>query len=202
VTNDTLKLTDQEVLQCAHAVLAEHLPLQADGYTCTTDDLLDVLLGVAANRGTMKPCALTWLGYPTPKRFAVISKTNCVWKTCPSWNDQLNGALLDEFRRGCGVKPAMWRLTSRPALLWQTAAGDWPVVRGQARDGTTRFYRVITAYVMLNHLRVTLVIRFVLPNEDIVQVLKDVLKRAKRLGIQIARLFWTKALPASRCRSI
>ena len=37
---------------------------------------------------------------------------------------------------------------------------------------------------MLNHVRVQLVVRFVLPDEDTVQVLQDVLKRAKRPGIQ------------------
>ena len=36
MANDTPKLTNREVLQRAHTLLAEHLPLQADGYTCTT----------------------------------------------------------------------------------------------------------------------------------------------------------------------
>ena len=64
MTNDTLKLTDQEVLQRAHTVLAEHLPLQADGHTCTTDDLLNVLLGVAANRGTIEAVCADLVGTP------------------------------------------------------------------------------------------------------------------------------------------
>ena len=64
VTNDTLKLTDQEVLRRACTVLAEHLPLQADGYTCTTDDLLDVLLGVAANCGTIEAVCADLVGTP------------------------------------------------------------------------------------------------------------------------------------------
>ena len=86
MTNDTLKLTDQEVLQRAHTVLAEHLPLQADGYTCTTDDLLDVLLGSRLTVAQLKLCVLIWSEHPTLKRFGAISKTNCGWKTCPSWN--------------------------------------------------------------------------------------------------------------------
>ena len=51
---------------------------------------------------------------------------------------------------------------------------------------------MITAYVMLNPLRVTLVVHFVLPDEDTIQVLKDVLQRAKRRGIQLERLFLGK----------
>ena len=48
--NDTLKLTDDQVLAHARDLLQEHLPLTADGSCCTTDDLLNVLLGIAVNR--------------------------------------------------------------------------------------------------------------------------------------------------------
>lgn len=65
--------------------------------------------------------------------------------------------------------------------------GLW--VRGQAKDGTTRFYRVATAYVMVKNLRVTLAVRFVLPGDDTVTLLDDLLKRLKTLGIRVARLF-------------
>src|SRR3712207_8206968 len=37
-------------------------------------------------------------------------------------------------------------------------------VRGEARAGTTRFYRIATAYVMLAGVRVTLAVQFVLPD--------------------------------------
>ena len=47
----TLTLSDQKVLDHAHELLKEHLPLEAKGYVCTTDDLYSVLLGVAAKRG-------------------------------------------------------------------------------------------------------------------------------------------------------
>jgi len=70
------------------------------------------------------------------------------------------------------------------------AEGLW--VRGRARDGTTRFYRIATAYVMHNGLRVTLALRFVLPGDSTVRVVDDLLKRLKRLGIRVACLFLDK----------
>lgn len=111
----------------------------------------------------------------------------------PDLERRLNAALSRE------IPPRVWRQArdvaidfhDRPYYGKQSQpTGLW--VRGQARHGTTRFYRVITAYVMLNHLRVTLLVRFVLPDEDTVPVLKHVLKRVKRLGIQIERLFLDK----------
>ena len=44
--------------------------------------------------------------------------------------------------------------------------GLW--VRGKAKNGTTRFYRVATAYVILTGLRVTLAVAFFLPGNDTV----------------------------------
>ena len=193
MTNDTPKLTDQEVLQRAHTLLAEHLPLQADGYTCTTDDLLNVLLGVAANRGTIEAVCADLVGTPDAETIRGYFKDQLRVEDLPELERQLNRALSDE------IPPRVWRQARDVAIDFHDrpyygkqpqVTGLW--VRGRARDGTTRFYRVITAYVMLNHLRVTLVVRFVLPEEDTVQVLKDVLKRAKRLGIQIERLFLDK----------
>jgi putative transposase len=75
------------------------------------------------------------------------------------------------------------------------AEGLW--VRGQARDGTTRFYRVATAYVMLKGLRVTLAIHFVLPGEDTVTVLEHLLKRLKKMGIRVRCLFLDKGFDGS-----
>jgi hypothetical protein len=54
MAKNTLKLSDREVLQYARETLQQHLSLQADGYVCTSDDLFNVLLGVAAGRGTVE----------------------------------------------------------------------------------------------------------------------------------------------------
>lgn len=70
------------------------------------------------------------------------------------------------------------------------STGLW--VRSQAKDGTTRFYRIATAYVMVKDRRVTLALRFVLPEEDPLTVLQDLLKRLRLRAIRIACLFLDK----------
>ena len=191
--NDTLKLTDREVLQHAHTVLAEHLPLQADGYTCTTADLLDVLLGVASNRGTIEAVCADLVGTPDAETVRGYFKDQLRVDDLPELERRLNAALSHE------IPPRAWRQARDVAIDFHDrpyygkqpqATGLW--VRGQARDGTTRFYRVISAYMMLNHLRVTLLVRFVLPDEDTVDVLQDVLERVQKLGGQIECLFLDK----------
>jgi hypothetical protein len=77
MSNDRLRLTDQKVVTHAHALLEKHLPLEAGGYTYTTDDLLNVLLGVAAIESV---CA-DLLGTPDLETSGPTSMSNCAWKT-------------------------------------------------------------------------------------------------------------------------
>ena len=53
------------------------------------------------------------------------------------------------------------------------------VCAGEAKDGTTRFYRVATAYAILHGHRVTLAIRFVLPGDQPVQMVKELRQRLR-----------------------
>jgi putative transposase len=64
--------------------------------------------------------------------------------------------------------------------------GFW--VRGQAKDGTTRFYRIATVYLIVHDLRFTLGLRFVRPKDDTVTVLTSLLKQIKEFGLPIRRL--------------
>ncbi len=84
--HDTPKLTDQQVLLHARSRLQAHLPLHADAYRCTTHDLLQVLLGVAVNHGTIEASAPTcWMRLIPPPSVAT-SMPNCVWRSCRSWS--------------------------------------------------------------------------------------------------------------------
>src|SRR5437016_4155023 len=58
------RLMDQKVLSHADNCLAPHLPLEAEGYACTTDDLLKVVLGVATNQGTIESVCVDLLSTP------------------------------------------------------------------------------------------------------------------------------------------
>ena len=191
--NDTLKLSDQKVLTYARENLSEHLPLQADGYACTTDDLLNVLLGVATNRGTIESVCADLVGTPDPETLRTYFNAQLGVEDLPDLERGLNAALAAE------IPPRVWHRAQDVAMDFHDRpyygktpqdTGLW--VRGPARAGTTRFYRIATAYVMLNHVRVTLALRFVLPGEASVTIVADLRKRLKTLGIQVARLFLDK----------
>ena len=191
--NDTLKLTDREVLQYARESLQAHLSLQAEGYVCTTDDLWNVLLGVSANGGTVEVVCTDLVGTPDPETIrGYLNEQLCV-EDLPDLERRLNAALAEE------IPQCVRRWAQNVAIDFHDRAyygkqpqaeGLW--VRGRAKDGTTRFYRVATAYVMRNGVRVTLAVRFVLPGQATVTLLDDLLKRLETLAIDVDRLFLDK----------
>jgi putative transposase len=185
----TPTLSDHDVLTHARAGLGKHLPLQAAGYKCTTDDLLNVLLGVAANRGTLESVCGDLIGTPDAATVRGYFNDELCVEDLPDLARRLNAALAGE------IPSRVWQQVCDVAMDFHDrpyygktpqATGLW--VRGRARDGTTRFYRVATAYVMLKNLRVTVAIRFVLPDDETVTVVHDLQTALKKLKIRVGRL--------------
>jgi putative transposase len=193
MTDHTPKLTDQEVLHHARTHLRDHLPLHADGYVCTTDDLLQVLLGVAVNRATIEALCADLVGTPDPETIRRYLHAQLRSDDLPALEDHVNDALAD------AIPAHVWARARDVAIDFHDrpyygkapqADGLW--VRGEAHDGTTRFYRVATAYLMLHDVRITLAIRFVLPEDNTVTVLERLLGRLDTLGVRAKRLFLDK----------
>ena len=189
----TPKLTDQDVLQHARTCLQAHLPLQADGYVCTTNDLLQVLLGVAVNRGTIEAICADLVGTPAPETIRRYLNAQLRVADLPALLDHVNAALADQIpeRVWASARDVAVDFHDRPYYGTRSQAdGLW--VRGEAKAGTTRFYRVATAYVMLHRVRVTLAVHFVRPDEDTVTVVDRLLQRVDHLALRIRRLFLDK----------
>lgn len=187
--NDTLILTDKKVLEQSRMMLDKDLELKADGYKCSTEDLLNVLLGVASDQGTVESVCAELVGTPDPQTIRnYINEQICV-DQLPQLEQQLNRSLTRN------IPPRVWRHPRDIAMDFHDRPyygkkpqeeGYW--VRGKAKDGTTRFYRIATAYVIVKGLRFTLGISFVLPEDDIVSIVKKLCQRVRGLHIQIRRL--------------
>jgi hypothetical protein len=186
---DTPELTEPEVLQAALSTLHAHLPLHAEGYTCTTDDLFKVWLGVAVNRSTLEAVCADLVGTPNPQTIRGYLNEQLRVEELPELERHLNAALAAE------LPPRVRHHAQEVAIDYQDrpyygkgAQAEELGVRSPAKEGTTRFYRVATAYLVLNGRRLTLALRFVLPADDTVSVLAVLLTRVRRLGIPIACL--------------
>ena len=65
--------------------------------------------------------------------------------------------------------------------------------RSRAKQGTTRFFRITSAYVIYRQLRLTLAVTFVLPEDETVDVVRRLYQRLQALKLHLGVLFWIAA---------
>ena len=190
-----INLTDQQTLHDTMIIGQQHIPLTATGYRCQTGDLWRLLLAAAARHTTIEaacadlsaaPDANTVRGYLTKQLSpAGIPKLeqqcNRLLRTLiPDWLPERPQEIAVDFHDepyyGCD----------------DPDDGESWVCRGQARAGTTRFYRCATAYLMLHDMRLTLAVVFVKPKMDKLAVLKRLLSAVRSAQIGIKCLYADK----------
>jgi putative transposase len=189
----TPELSAQEVLRHAQDLLEEKLPLKAEGYKCTTDDLFKVLLGIAATKSTLEAVCAELVGTPDPQTIRGYFNDQLRVEDLPKVEAQLNAALAAEVPRHVRRQSQEVAIDYHDRPYYgkgEQAQELW--VRGKAKDGTTRFYRVATAYLILKGLRVTLALHFVLPDDETVGVVDRLLRRVHAHGIRISCLLLDK----------
>src|SRR5918911_1959725 len=108
MTHHTPKLTDQAVLVQARTCLQERLPLPADGYTCTTADLLNVLLGGAVTRGTIESVCADLAGAPDQNTIRHDLNTQLRPDDLDLLEEHVNGHWPTWCRNGSGRRRGMW----------------------------------------------------------------------------------------------
>ena len=189
-------LTDQQTLHDTMTVGQQHIPLSANGYRCQTDDLWRILLAAAA-RGTTIEAACADLEC-APDANTVRGHLNeqlpppAIAELQQQWNSLL-AALIPHWLRERAQELAVDFHDEPYYGRDDPAEPDNWVCRGEARSGTTRFYRCATAYVLLHDARLTVAVVFVKPSMDTLTVLKLLLCAVKSAGLALKCLFADKA---------
>jgi hypothetical protein len=189
MTNDTLTLTDTEVLQAAQSGLEDHVALNAAGYACTSDDLYKVLLGASVEQTTIEAACAELVDTPGGNTVRNYLNEQLRGEELSELEEHLNQALAANLPERLKRKPRVVALDmhDRPYYGKQPQdEGLW--VRGQSKAGTTRFYRLATAYVVLKGLRFTLAVHFVLPEDTTVEVVETL--GARVLALAIPCQYW------------
>ena len=186
-------LCDRDVHQLISEQLHHFIPDTINCYTCDQQTVCDVLLkasveghaveGVCNDLATA-PTGVTIRGY---------------------LNDVLPVTHLKEVEEQLQIQLQ----ANLPRRLWRTAldlAGDLHdepfygktpqlracACRGEARQGTTWFYRVATVYVIHHGVPYTIAVTFVLPADTLVEVLQRLLRQVEGLGFVVRCLYLDK----------
>lgn len=187
--NNTI-LSQTAVLDIARSRVGEFLPLQADGYACTTEQLVDVLLAVSCQKETIeqvcsdlkiKVGAESIRGY-----FNEQLKVENLFDLQEAVNLALQKSFSSELK-GQKLEIAIDFHDQSYYGKLEQSEGLW--VGAEAKNGTTKVYRVATLYVIRNGHRLTLGIKFVVPDENAKEIVKYLLNQLKKIEIESRCLY-------------
>jgi len=187
-----VNLADRDVRDLAVNRLEKHLPLAVAGYDCTTEMVLDVLIKAAVTRQTIETVCQD-LDVSTGNTIRAYLNTQIRADNLADLERDINATLVEH------VPAQLWSRTWDVAYDFHDEPfyGQSPELLayacgGEAQVGTTRFYRVATAYVMIKNARITLALLFVRPEDTTPEVLASLIRRLHILGLQIGHLLLDK----------
>lgn len=194
---DTPTLSDTQTLQRARALVKTHLPLEVDGYRCSSDTLTDALLAVAARGDTLETVCHDLEAMPT----AQTLRTHFNNALTPEHLDLVE-CCINLMLAEAIAQPLHQRLSDqahdiaidfhdRP-YYGKDKQDEALWVRSRADRGTTRFHRIATAYLIRDGVRFTLAIRFVRPSDSTLDVVKALVSRLEDLKVAIRHLLFDK----------
>lgn len=187
-----IRLTDRDVRDIAVDRLGKHLPLSIAGYECNTEMVLDVLIKAAVTQQTVEAVCQD-LEVSTSNTIRAYLNAQIQADDLAELERRVNATLVE------GVPAPIWSKAWNVAFDFHDEPfyGQLPELLtyacgGEARAGTTRFYRVATAYVMAKNDRITLALLFMRPEDTIPEVLACLIRRLRLLGLQVRRLLLDK----------
>lgn len=184
-------VTAEQVRRLATDTLVTYLPLGVNGYAYGDADLYNVLVAAAAQHRSLASVCRQLVEAPSAnlvrhyliERLFAKTDLDTLEATC-------NAMVVAQLPPGVLDRPLRVAidLTLRP-YYGQEGLVPEQLRRGEARAGTTRFHAYATAFVLHAGRRVTLAVTFVYAEESLADVLRDLVTRLRRLGVQIQRLF-------------
>ena len=192
------RLTAEDVRQQTMNTLTGNISLSANGYRCTTEMVLNVVLKASAESSSIEAVC---------EDLEDVADSNTI-------RDYLNEALDIAELRGQETEMNAALAASIPVTMKRTGIevaidlhdepfyGKRPdllavTCRGRAKAGTSHFVRIASAYVIWRQVRLTLAVHYVLPGDDKLTILKHLLRRLKTLGFTFEVLYMDKGFAST-----
>jgi putative transposase len=192
------QLNAKDIRHQTMQALLKHIPLSVNGYRCTTEMVLDVVLKASADRSSVEAACAD---------LEQVADSNTI-------RDYLNEAfrirdlLQQEAQMNAVLAESIPASMKRAGLEVAIDFHDEPfygkrpelravACRGQAKQGTSHFIRLATAYVIWRDVRLTLTVRYVLPGQAKLDILQGLLDDLQQLGLTFKVLYLDKAFAST-----
>jgi putative transposase len=186
-------LNAEDVRRMMLNTMEAHLSLRTDGYRSSTGQTMNLLLKAVAEGSSLEAVCADSCG-------AVAGNT---------LREQLNAALAvgqlrqQEAEMNAALQAAIPKGMPRGGLEVAIDTHDEPfygktpelrayTCKTRAKDGTTHFFRIASAYVIWREVRLTLALTYVLPEDSLPQVVDKLLTRLKQIGLHATVLYLDK----------
>jgi hypothetical protein len=192
------ELKAEDVRAYALKILKKHLRIEANGYSCKTDMIYDVLMKASAECSSLEAVCADLEEVADSNTLREYVNQALPSDELSTQEEQANRALAEcipESMAHQGIEIAI-DYHDEPFYGKQEAMRA-VTCSGQAKKGTTHFVRIATAYVIWRQVRLTLAVHYVLPNEEALEVLKILLQRLKKLGFSAKVLYMDKGFAAT-----
>ncbi len=186
-------LSADEVRQTVSELITEHFDLQAEGYSCDTRVLNDIVVKASVEGQAIEGTCNDLEAVPTGHTVRNYLNEQLRPEDLTGIEKQVNAALTSDLPK------RLWRGKLDLAIDEHDEPfyGKSPQLlefacRGKAKAGTTYFYRVATLYHIHKKIPTTLAITFVRPEDTILAVLERLLTYAKQLDLEWNCLYLDK----------
>ena len=193
------RLNAEDVREVSEALLRKHLSLEVEGHKLTTGMALNVLLKAAIEKRSIEAVCADLAEVVDSNTLREALNRELTVTELRQYEGEFNEALADcipsEMPRR-GLEMAI-DFHDEP-FYGKSAALRAYTVRGEAREGTTYFWRIATLYVIWRGVRVTLALTYVLPQEQTLTILQRLLKRRVELNFQPKVLYLDKGFASGK----
>lgn len=185
-----MELTDETTRAMTVGCLEEHLELDIQGSKASTEMALEVLVHAASTGQSIEASCAELAGTADSNTLREYLNEQFDKDNLTALEEQVNSALSADIPKKVRLCPRELALD----LHDQPFYGKDPELldfacRGQAKAGTTYFYRLASAYVMQKGIRVTLGVVFVRPQMSLRELVSQLTKRVRVQGVTVGSLY-------------
>ncbi len=186
-------LNAEDVREMMLNMMERHLTVKTEGYRSTTNQTFQLLLKAVAEGSSVEAVCADSSGAVDSNTLREQLNASLDAGQLRQQEAEMNAALAAAIPRGMprgGLEVAIDThdepfYGKTPELLTYTCSG-------QAKAGTSHFFRIASAYVIWHEVRLTLALRYVLPEEDLPSVVECLLQRLGQVGLHATVVYLDK----------
>lgn len=184
------ELTAQDIRETMQSVGQQHLPLEANGYICTSEMLYDVLMKAASENISIDAACRDLENSASGNRVRELLNERLSAEHLRQCEDQINEALAARLPRQVQSRSVQAAIDEHDEPFYgKTPELKAYTCRSKPKAGTSRFFRIISLYVIYRQMRLTLAVAFVRPEDETVAILRRLLQSVQRLKVRIDVLY-------------